>query len=324
MTNAVAEIRATVMHGTGGVWRVRLRGGEQADATLRGRIKQESGGALKLAVGDDVVLERDERGSVWAIRDILPRRSVLARRAPGAGVGERVIVANLDQVLVVFAAASPEPHPRMLDRFLVIAEANALRAVIVLNKVDLVPPGSSQERFALYQRIGYDVFFTSVKRGDGLDALHAAIAGKMSALSGPSGVGKSSLLNAMYPGAQLRTAEISQSVNKGRHTTVGARMLPLPDEGFVVDTPGLREIGMWGLDERHLDSCFPEIRDLVESCRFKDCAHIAEPGCAVREGLKAGTVPVVRYDSYLKLRGELADLEPRYTTTPRPPSTRYG
>jgi ribosome biogenesis GTPase len=91
-----------------------------------------------------------------------------------------------------------------------------------------------------------------------------------------------------------------------------------------VDTPGLREIGMWGLDERHLDSCFPEIRDLVESCRFKDCAHIAEPGCAVREGLKAGTVPVVRYDSYLKLRGELADLEPRYTTTPRPPSTRYG
>lgn len=312
MTAPVTGVRGVVLEGTGGVWRIHTSDGENVDAALRGRIKQESAGSLKLAVGDNVVLERDDRGEVWAIREILPRGSVLARRAPGGAMGERVLVANLDQLVVVFAAANPEPHPRMLDRFLVIAEANALRAIIVLNKVELVEPGSAQQRFALYEKVGYDLYFTSAKRGDDLQRLHDAIAAKTSALTGPSGVGKSSLLNAIYPGSGLRVGEISQSVNKGRHTTVGARLLPLPDSGFVADTPGLREIAMWGLQERDLDKCFPEMRALLDGCRFKDCSHIAEPGCAIRDALHAGEVSVVRYDSYVKLRGELASLEPRF------------
>ncbi len=300
------------MQGTGGVWRVRTEAGDEVDAALRGKLKQEISGQLKLAVGDVVLIERDERGSAWAIHEILPRRSVLARRSPGGAMGERVLVANVDQVIIVFAAANPEPHPRMLDRFLVIAEANDLRAIVVLNKVDLVAAGAAQERFSLYEKVGYQVFYTSAKRGDDLLPFHDAMAGKTSALSGPSGAGKSSLLNAMYPGSGLRVGEISASVNKGRHTTVGARLLALPDAGFVADTPGLREIGVWGLAEGDLDRCFPEMRPYIVQCRFKDCAHIAEPKCAVREALRSGAIQVVRYDSYVKLRGELADLAPRY------------
>jgi ribosome biogenesis GTPase len=282
------------------------------DASLRGRVKQESTSGPKLAVGDEVVLSGETQSAAWTIDSILPSRSALARREPGGGVGERTIVANVDQVVEVFAAANPEPHPRMLDRFLVIAEANALRAIIVLNKVDLVEEGSTQARFQLYADAGYDLFFTSAKRGDDLSALKTAVAARTSAFSGPSGVGKSSLLNAMYPGAGLRVGEISTSVNKGRHTTVGARLLPLPDSGFVADTPGLREIGMWGLQAQHLDSCFPEMRAHLELCRFRDCSHIAEPGCAVRDALRAGTVSVVRYDSYVKLRSELGDEGPHF------------
>jgi ribosome biogenesis GTPase / thiamine phosphate phosphatase len=310
--DSAGGIRGVVTLGTGGIWRVRLDSGEEVESVLRGKLKQESAFAIKLAVGDDVIVERDERGSAWAISEILPRRTALARRAPGGAAGERVLVANVDQVVVVFAAANPEPHPRMLDRFLIIAEANDLRACIVLNKIDLVPANSARERFSLYEQIGYDVFYTSVKRGDDLSRFHDAITGRTSALSGPSGVGKSSLLNAIYPDAGLRVGEISMSVNKGRHTTVGARLLPLPDGGFVADTPGLREIGVWGLQAGDLDSCFPEMRPYIVECRFKDCAHIAEPGCAVREALREGKVPVVRYDSYVKLRGELDDVAPRY------------
>jgi ribosome biogenesis GTPase len=311
MTDA-ARSEGMVLHGTGGVWCVRLDDGTEVDASLRGRVKHdESAGARKLAVGDRVCIERDDRDSAWVIAEILPRRSALLRRNPAGALGERVMVANLDQVVVVFAAAQPEPHPRMLDRFLVIAEANSLRAVIVINKIDIVPACSAEQRFAVYGRIGYRLVFTSAKRGDGLDEMRTALSGRISSVSGPSGVGKSSLLNSLYPGLSLPVGEISASVNKGRHTTVGARALPLPGSGYVVDTPGLRELGIWGLDERYLDGCFPEMRDLISECRFKDCAHIAEPACAVREALRLGQISPVRYDSYLRLRSELAQLAQR-------------
>src|SRR6059058_5431352 len=238
-------VRGVVLGGTGGVWQVRTDGGETVDAALRGRLKKSNSGkradgslrrdtvaaaaeTLKLAVGDDVHLERGDRDDAWAIAEILPRRSRLARRAPGGGQGERIVAANVDQVVVVFAAANPEPHPRMLDRFLVIAEANDLAARIVINKVELVGGvDAARERWVDYERAGYPVHYTSVKRGEGLEALHAVLAGKVSVLTGPSGVGKSSLLNAMFPGLDLRVGEISESVNKGRHTTVGATMIPL-------------------------------------------------------------------------------------------------
>jgi ribosome biogenesis GTPase len=270
-------------------------------------VKQ--GAAVKLAVGDEVVLERDERGQAWAIAEILARRSRLARRAPGGGFGERVVAANIDQVVVVFAAAQPEPHPRMLDRFLVIAAANELPARIVVNKIELRP--DARAMFVDYERAGYPLHFTSVKADLGLDELHGALVGQVSALSGPSGVGKSSIINALYPGLDLRVGEISASVNKGRHTTVGADMHPLPDGGYIMDTPGLREVGVWDVSPAELDRCFLEFRPLLGECRFADCRHLQEPECAVREAVERGAIGVARYESYRKLYDELVEIGSR-------------
>lgn len=325
MTRPVGEL-ATVLEGTGGVWRVRTERGEVHEVSLRGRLKKgadarkgtQRGDAVriakdadwrKLAVGDRVRIERDARDASWSIDEILPRLSHLARREPGGRQGERILAANVDQVVVVFAAANPEPHVRMLDRFLVIAEANDLRARVVVNKADLAPggPAAVEARFGEYARIGYPLHATATPRGGraiGLDGLREALDGRTSVVTGPSGVGKSSLLNALYPGLTLRTGEVSTAVHKGRHTTVGAFLHPLPDGGYVVDTPGLREVGTWGIEAERLGDCFPEVRAHAFACRFADCAHRAEPDCAVREALGTDISPE-RYDSYCRLRDEL-------------------
>ncbi|MBC8086557.1 MAG: ribosome small subunit-dependent GTPase A, partial [Phycisphaerae bacterium] len=276
-----------VLSGTGGTYQVLASGGATVESSLRGRLKhgapKKSGRSdgsgearpLKLAVGDRVTLERDSDSEGWSITSIHPRSGRLARRAPGGARGERVIVANVDQVVVVFAAAQPEPHPKMLDRFLVIAEANDLKARIVINKMDLAGASDAHGMFDVYARAGYPVHYTSVKQVVGLEELRAQIQGQTSALTGPSGVGKSSLMNALFPGLNLRTAEISESVNKGRHTTVGALLYPLPGgNGFVADTPGLREVGLWGISVSDVDHCFPEFRPLLGQCRFADCTHL--------------------------------------------------
>ncbi|HZS57839.1 MAG TPA: ribosome small subunit-dependent GTPase A [Gemmatimonadaceae bacterium] len=292
--------RGVVLQGTGGVWSVRTTEGVTREVSLRGRLKIAD---EKLAVGDEVILE--DAGGAWAIAEILARRSVLARRSPGGAYGERIVAANVDQVVVVFAAASPEPHPRMLDRFLVIAEANELQAHVVVNKIDLVDFDAARARFADYPLAGYPMHFTSTVSRAGLDELAGELKGRTSAFAGPSGVGKSSLLNALYPGLNLRVGAISQSVNKGRHTTVGALLHPLPNGGFVADTPGLREVGIWGLAPDSLDRCFPEFVAHLGHCRFADCHHVVEPDCAVRAAVTSHELSSTRYESYLRLRQEL-------------------
>lgn len=319
-------LQGIVANGTGGVWRVLADDGQELQAVMRGRLKKVDTGrrsdgsirrdteasaaeTMKLAVGDRVRLERETGDQPWAIAEILPRKSRLARRAPGGGHGERVIAANIDQVIVMFAAANPEPHPRMLDRFLVIAEANDLTARIIINKMELVDDRATRARFADYERAGYPIHFVSVKQELGLGPIADALGGRISVVSGPSGVGKSSLLNALFPGLGLRVSEISASVNKGRHTTVGAFLHPLPQPagGAVVDTPGLREIGLGELPVQELDRCYPEFAPVRDECRFADCAHVAEPGCAVRDAVGRGEVSRARYESYLKLRTEIED-----------------
>jgi len=301
-------VRGVVLGGTGGVWQIRTEDGQTVDAALRGRLKKTDKDILKLAVGDDVRLERGTRDDAWAIAEILPRRSRLARRAPGGGQGERILAANVDQVVIVFAAAKPDPHPRMLDRFLVIAEGNALPARIIVNKIDLVGEPAARQVFDGYVAICYPVHYVSVKAGLGLEPIRAALAGVRSVITGPSGVGKSSLLNALFPGSNLRVGAISESVNKGRHTTVGAHMLPLPGDemGYVIDTPGLREVGLWALPADELDRCFPEIAAVRDQCRFADCRHDVEPDCAVRAAVHDGAISEARYESYVRLLEELS------------------
>jgi ribosome biogenesis GTPase / thiamine phosphate phosphatase len=290
-----------VRSAVGGTYEVELHQGPVIEAVLRGRLKQQQRTGDAVVVGDRVEVQIHEDGS-HTIEAVSARTSELARVSPRAGRHRaKVMAANVDQVVAVFAVAHPVPRLRMLDRFLVLAEANALDAVVVANKVDLAGPDGF-EPFRVYERIGYPVLFTSAATGEGVEALRDALRGRVSTLAGPSGVGKSSLLNAIDPELDLRTGVVSAAVGKGRHTTVSARLIPLSCGGYVADTPGLREVGLWGIEASDLDLYFPEFREHLDLCRFgRSCTHSHEPDCAVREAAEAGAVPAERFDSYVAL-----------------------
>lgn len=295
----------TVLNAVGGIYEVRLDSGELIEAVLRGRLKRDAKSDGQVVAGDDVTLSLQSDGS-WAIETVAARRSQLARKAPGAGRSrQKVIAANLDQVVIVFATTKPEPNARMLDRFLILAEANELTSLIVLNKTDLVDAAVPNAFLEPYRNAGYETMLTAAKSGVGIEALRERLCGANSALTGPSGVGKSSLLNAVQPGLGLRIGEISAAMNKGTHTTVSARLIPLECGGFVADTPGLKEVGMWGIEAEDLGSHFPEFRELVDDCRFNtSCSHIHEPKCAIRMAVESGSISAERYESYRKLYEE--------------------
>jgi ribosome biogenesis GTPase len=280
--------------------------GQTVQSPIRGKLFK----AEPPAVGDWVRLEK--RGGQYVIVEVLPRKSVLARRQPGTTARRQVLIANIDQVIVVFAAAQPDPVPGMLDRFLVVAEANELDAHIVVNKMDLVDRKAIEPIFEPYITAGYPVHFTSVYTGEGLEELRSALKGKESVFVGPSGVGKSSLLNALFPGLNLKVGQVSQAYGRGRHTTVGGYLIKLPGDITVADTAGLREVGLWMVPPEELPECFPEFRSYIGQCRFNDCAHIAEPGCAVREAVQQGHIYRSRYESYVRLRAEAEETFPRW------------
>ncbi|HEX8690964.1 MAG TPA: ribosome small subunit-dependent GTPase A [Longimicrobium sp.] len=295
-------LTGTVLRAQGGVYEVETPGGV-LEAVLRGRLKREERTGEKVVVGDRVDVEPEASGAqtVWAIQRVHDRSTLLARRAPGKAPRPKPIVANVDQVLVVFSAARPAPHLRMLDRFLVIAADAGIEPLIVVNKTDLTGEDEARRTFAAYGKAGYRVLFAAAKRGVGVEELREALCGRLSALAGPSGVGKSSLLNALQPGLGLRVAAVSEAVNKGRHTTVTAQLIPLECGGWVADTPGLRELGLWEIDRDNLQFYFPEFEPLLGGCRYPTCTHVHEPGCAVRAAAEAGTVDPGRYDSYRRM-----------------------
>lgn len=268
---------------------------------LRGKLKRGKASGDIAALGDRVRVMALSDGS-GVIEEVEERQRAIIRLDPRPqGVYQQVLLANPDQALFVFACAQPEPHLRMLDRFLVIAEKQKVPAVIVANKTDLVTQQRARQIFGLYEGPGYRVIYTSAASGAGTAELKNCLWDKISALAGPSGAGKSSLLNAIQPGLGLSVNAIG-AVNKGKHTTVVRQLFPLDGHGYVADTPGWRSLALWDVTPEEIDAYFPEIAPLVSECQFSDCTHTHEPGCAVLLAVAAGRIHPERYGSYLKMR----------------------
>lgn len=290
-----APVAGRVLSIGGGVYRVDTPEG-LVEASLRGRVKQTD--ARTLSVGDLVELEKVEGDS--RISRILPRESALTRHGV-ARRREQVIVANVDQVAVVVAAREPAPDLRMVDRLLALAELSRIRSLLVVNKTDLA---ELPAELVVYDRIGYDLLESSAETGDGLETLEERLAERVTVLTGQSGVGKSSLLNALLPGLDLRVGEVGPRKSRGRHTTVASALYPFPAGGYVADTPGLQYLALWEVEPARLEVGFREIADAGEGCRFSDCRHRTEPGCAVREAVDDGDIEARRHESYLGLLAE--------------------
>jgi ribosome biogenesis GTPase len=271
-------------------------------AQLRGRLKRGPATEDLVAIGDWVEFTPLDGGEAL-IEAVEPRRSEMIRSAPDArGEYRQVLVANLDQLILVFACSRPSPRLGMLDRYLVIAEAQEMPVWIIANKTDLVGEERARSLFEPFARIGYPLLYTSATNGLGLDGLKGILSGKISAFSGPSGAGKTTLLNAVQPGLGLEVSEVSHATTKGRHTTVVRQMFPLEGGGYVADTPGLKALGLWDIEAEELDGYFREIKPLVADCQYRDCSHIEEPGCAVRAAAEAGRIEPRRYESYMRMR----------------------
>lgn len=269
---------------------------------IRGRLKQGRKMGDLVAVGDWVQISiiNDEEGMIEEVEE---RRNMIYRMDPRPqGEYQQIIIANVDQAVFVFSCAEPEPKLRMLDRFLVIAEQEMIPVLILANKVDLTGREKAEEYFLRYEKIGYPVLYTSAEEDVGIEEFHDRLVEKLSVLAGPSGAGKTSLLNAIQPGLGLAVREVSSATQKGKHTTVVRKLVPLEDGGYVADTPGLKALDLWDVEPEEVDGYFPELKAQVPHCRFSDCTHVHEPGCAVQQAIKEGEIHIERYQSYLRMR----------------------
>ena len=288
----------------GGVYRVWLDGGGEVEASLRGRVKQDRRTGDRVVVGDRVDVA--PAGSGWAVERVHPRGTELVRRGLGGRLA-KVLAANVDQVLAVVAARDPDPTPSLVDRLMAVAESSGVPPVLVVNKVDL-PGGreTAEELRRLYEGVGYRVVGASAATEEGMEGVADILREHMSVLMGPSGAGKSSLLNALHPDLALRTGELSARTGRGRHTTVSSRLIRLECGGVVADTPGIGDVGTWGMSPEDVAHCFPEIVRFEPGCRFGGCAHLKEPDCGVRQAVDEGLMAGSRYRSYVTLREEAA------------------
>ncbi|MBE2220611.1 MAG: ribosome small subunit-dependent GTPase A [Anaerolineae bacterium] len=277
---------------------------------IRGILTAEGTGFTNIvAVGDRVLvsLHEEERG---LIQEVLPRRSGLARADSFDVHLKQILAANVNQMLIVASWLDPQFWPRLVDEYLIGAARNNLKAIICVNKVDLAADiGEVETAVSIYQDLGYPLYLTSADTGYGLDALSAALKDQTTVLAGLSGVGKSSLLSAMDAGLDLKTNAVSEKRHEGKHTTTQANMYPFSAGGYVVDTPGIRDFGLIGLHQEELIDFYPDIADYVVQCRFNDCTHDHEPGCAVQTAVADGQINAWRFKSYTQLFGKLSDLD---------------
>ena len=294
-----------VMHGDL-VLRCTMRG------TLKKRRRSESGRRLyadPVAVGDRVIFSQIDHEE-GVVEEILPRQTKFSRRYAGKQEEiEQLIVANADQVVAVVSARMPPLNFRTLDRFLILAEAGEMKAIICLNKIDLIDPVQRDHinsTFEIYEKLGYKVFYTSIKISESVESLKNILKDKFSVILGASGVGKSSILNAIQPNLELRIGEVGEKTRKGRHTTTLVELFTLDIGGEVADTPGIREVGLWGVDTEYLEYYFPEMEPFIGECRYNDCAHVKESDCAIQNAVESGDIHPERYRSYVVLKTETA------------------
>jgi ribosome biogenesis GTPase len=285
---------------------VRVQVGEETLVVASRRRLNWQGGtpaAPRLVVGDAVTLEmQGEEGVIVAVH---ARRNSLLRKAPSKNRAQ-ILAANIDQALLVFAARKPKPKPGLLDRFLVACHLAGIKAVITINKIDQGTEEVEQWLWA-YEGLDDRLLMVSARTGWGLGVVKRMLVDRTTLFCGPSGAGKSSLLNAVYPGFRLKVGELSESTGKGRHTTSAAELMPLPYGGFVVDTPGLKEFGVWEVTGTELEEAFPEIASRSPECRFPDCSHLNEPDCAVLAAVEAGEIAEHRFESYRKILEEAVE-----------------
>lgn len=297
------KFTATVVRATGS-WYDVLHDGETVRCRIRGRLRLKGVRSTNpVVVGDEVACEADEGGD-YVIADILPRRNYVIRRASNLSKESHIIAANVDQALLMASLRSPETPTEFVDRFLVTCEAYKVPVTILLSKLDLQDAEAVAEFRAVYEGAGYRVLEVSVREGRGVEEVRELLAGRTTLVSGNSGVGKSTLIQAIDPSLDIRTGEISESHHKGRHTTTFSTMYPLAGGGAVIDTPGIKGFGLIDIDEAELWHYFPEMMRVAPACRFYNCTHTHEPGCAVTEAVKAGEIAWPRYESYLKIRDE--------------------
>ena len=289
-----------------GSWYEVLHEGERLQCRIRGKLRLKGVRSTNpVVVGDVVSVEADEQGG-YVISAIEPRRNYIIRRASNLSKESHIIAANVDQALLVTTLFSPETATEFIDRFLVTCEAYKVPVVILLAKMDLARtrPEAVEEFHAIYESAGYRIVEVSATEGEGVEEVRELLRGKTTLLSGNSGVGKSTLVAAVEPGLDIRTGEISQSHHKGKHTTTFSTVYPLSEGGYIIDTPGIKGFGLIDIDDKELCRYFPEMMRLAPECRFYNCTHTHEPGCAVTEAVKQGTVAWSRYDSYLKILDE--------------------
>ena len=294
-----------VLRATGSLYEV-LLGERTVSCRIRGRLRLKGVRSTNpVVVGDIVRCERDETGET-VIADVEPRRNYIIRRASNLSKESHIIAANLDQALLVATLFSPETAPEFIDRFLVTCEAYKVPVTILLAKADLArtAPEAMAAFHDTYERAGYRVIDVSATEGEGVDTVRDLLRGRTTLLSGNSGVGKSTLVAAVERTAEVRTAEISRSHHKGRHTTTFSTMYPLSEGGYIIDTPGIKGFGLIDIDDAELAHYFPEMMRWLPECRYYNCSHTHEPDCAVIEAVERGDIALSRYESYLKILDE--------------------
>ena len=289
-----------------GSWYEVLADGVRYQCRIRGKLRLKGVRSTNpVVVGDWVKFEADEQGG-YVISAIEPRQNYIIRRASNLSKESHIIAANIDQALLVVTLFSPETALEFVDRFLVTCEAYKVPVTILLAKIDLARqhPEAVEEFYSIYQKAGYRIVEVSATEGEGVDEVRELLRGKTTLLSGNSGVGKSTLVAAVEQGLDIKTGEISQSHHKGKHTTTFSTMYPLADGGYIIDTPGIKGFGLIDIDEAELAHYFPEMMRYLPDCRFYNCSHTHEPGCAVVEAVKRGEIAYPRYESYLKIMDE--------------------